>query len=62
VLIRLLLENGCEELAKYFRLDGRSHLEAHIVTAKYPNQLWHVDLTVAPTDEFWTSGLWFALP
>ena len=33
------------------------------VVAKYPNQLWHVDLTVVPTMAgFWTSWLPFALP
>jgi len=34
-----------------------------IVTAKRPNHVWHVDLTVAPTSGgFWTSWLPFALP
>jgi transposase InsO family protein len=33
------------------------------VTAKYPNHLWHVDLTVVPTSAgFWASWLPFALP
>jgi transposase InsO family protein len=33
------------------------------VTAKYPNHLWHVDLTtVATTAGFWVSWLPFALP
>ena len=33
-----------------------------IVTAKYPNHVWHVDLTVVPTGGFWTSWFPFALP
>lgn len=34
-----------------------------LVTAKYPNHLWHVDLTIMPTHTgFWTSWLPFALP
>lgn len=34
-----------------------------IVTAKYPNHVWHVDLTVVPTGMgFWCSWLPFALP
>jgi transposase InsO family protein len=33
------------------------------VSAKYPNHLWHVDLTVVPTNAgFWASWLPFALP
>ena len=36
--------------------------EGHIVTAKYPNHLWHVDLTAVPTAGFWTSWLPFSLP
>jgi transposase InsO family protein len=34
-----------------------------VVTAKYPNHVWHVDLTVVPTGSgFWTSWFPFALP
>jgi transposase InsO family protein len=34
-----------------------------VVTAKYPNHLWHVDLTVVPTGlGLWCSWLPFALP
>jgi putative transposase len=36
---------------------------ARRVTAKRPNHVWHVDLTVVPTSTgFWTSWLPFALP
>jgi transposase InsO family protein len=35
----------------------------HVVTAKYPNHVWHVDLTMVPIlGGFWTSWLPFALP
>jgi transposase InsO family protein len=35
----------------------------HVVTAKYPNHVWHVDLTtVSILGGFWTSWLPFALP
>jgi putative transposase len=33
-----------------------------VVTAKYPNHVWHVDLTTVPTGGFWTTWLPFALP
>ena len=34
-----------------------------LIRAKYPNHLWHVDLTTVPTSAgFWTSWLPFALP
>ena len=34
-----------------------------LVTAKYPNHVWHVDLTLVPTVAgFWTACLPFALP
>ena len=34
-----------------------------VVTAKYPNHLWHTDLTLVPTAlGFWTSWLPFTLP
>ncbi len=37
--------------------------EGRIVTAKYPNHLWHVDLTVVPTGwGFWCPWMPFALP
>ncbi len=35
----------------------------HVVTARYPNHVWHVDLTVIPTSsEFWTPWSPFSLP
>jgi putative transposase len=35
----------------------------HIVTAKYPNHVWHVDLTTVPTAKgFWTAWSPFSLP
>ena len=37
--------------------------DGHIVTAKYPSHVWHVDLTVVPTGaDFWTSWLPFSVP
>ena len=34
-----------------------------VVTAKYPNHVWHIDLTVVPVGQgFWCSWLPFALP
>jgi putative transposase len=33
-----------------------------VVTAKYPNHVWHVDLTLVPTGGFWTAWLPFSLP
>jgi hypothetical protein len=35
---------------------------SRIVTAKRPNHLWHVDLTVFPLGGFWAPWLPFALP
>jgi transposase InsO family protein len=36
---------------------------ARRVTAKYPNHVWHIDLTVVPSASgFWASWLPFALP
>ena len=35
----------------------------HVITARKPNDLWHVDLTTVPTSlGFWTSWVPFALP
>jgi len=35
----------------------------HVVTARHPNHLWHVDLTVIPTSSgFWTPWPPFSLP
>ena len=34
----------------------------HVVTAKYANHVWHVDLTTLPIAAFWCSWLPFALP
>jgi transposase InsO family protein len=42
--------------------DAATASERRIVTAKYPNHVWHVDLTVVPTGGFWTSWIPFALP
>jgi transposase InsO family protein len=33
-----------------------------VVTAKYPNHVWHVDLTAVPIAGFWVPWLPFALP
>jgi len=33
-----------------------------VVTANYPNHIWHVDLTIVPTGGFWTAWLPFSLP
>jgi transposase InsO family protein len=42
---------------------GVSQAAPHIVSAKRPNQLWHIDLTTVPTAlGFWVSWLPFALP
>jgi putative transposase len=42
---------------------GEPAASVHRVTAKYPNHVWHVDLTTVPTSAgFWTSWLPFALP
>jgi hypothetical protein len=36
---------------------------ARVVTAKRPNHVWHVDLTIVPTGSgFWTAWLPFSLP
>jgi len=42
--------------------DPETASEGRIVTAKYSNHVWHVDLTLVPTGGFWTSWLPFALP
>jgi transposase InsO family protein len=47
---------------KPFLSKPQADTEERIVTAKYPNHIWHVDLTVVPTGGFWTSWLPFALP
>src|SRR2546426_1764035 len=39
-----------------------SEKSTHVVTARHPNHLWHVDLTTVPTAlGFWTSWLPFTL-
>jgi len=39
------------------------NLPGHVVTARHPNHVWHVDLTVIPTSSgFWTSWSPFSLP
>ena len=40
----------------------KADAKERIVTARYSNHLWHVDLTTVPTGGFWTSWLPFALP
>ena len=42
--------------------EAATDAEGHIVTAKYPGHVWHVDLTVVPIGGFWTRWLPFALP
>jgi transposase InsO family protein len=43
--------------------DAETHGKDRIVTAKYPNHVWHVDLTVVPTGAgFWCPWLPFSLP
>jgi transposase InsO family protein len=44
------------------RTTGSKTPADRIVTAKRPNHVWHVDLTVVPTGGFWTTWLPFALP
>jgi hypothetical protein len=36
--------------------------EGRVVSAKYPTHIWHVDLTVVPTNRFWTPWFPFSLP
>ena len=53
---------GCSRSKPTFtpRPDAEPAADARIVTAKYPNHVWHVDLTVVPTAMgFWCS--WFPL-
>ena len=43
--------------------DAEADEKNRVVTAKYPNHVWHVDLTVVPTGAgFWTPWLPFSLP
>ena len=43
--------------------DSSSDAKQRIVTANYPNHVWHVDLTAVPTNfGYWCSWLPFALP
>jgi transposase InsO family protein len=42
--------------------DAETADAGRIVTARYPDHVWHVDLTVVPTGGFWTSWVPFALP
>jgi len=42
---------------------GEVQLSAHAVTAKRPNHIWHVDLTIVSTSAgFWAAWLPFSLP
>jgi transposase InsO family protein len=43
-------------------VDHESNSEGRVVTAKYPSHVWHVDLTVVPTNRFWTPWFPFSLP
>jgi putative transposase len=45
-----------------FTSTGESLPEGPIVTAKYANHVWHIDLTTVPTGGFWTSWFPFMLP
>ncbi len=47
---------------KPFTSVPKNHTAERIVTARYANHVWHVDLTTVPTGGFWTSWLPFALP
>ncbi len=47
---------------KPFTTEPKTDVAERIVTARYPNHVWHVDLTTVPTGGFWTSWLPFALP
>ena len=41
----------------------KTETSGRVVTSKYPNHVWHVDLTTVPTGAgFWCSWLPFALP
>lgn len=42
--------------------DPKTVGKGRVVTAKYSNHLWHVDLTVVPTGRFWTPWFPFSLP
>ena len=57
---RMLKEKPCREpMANDPETVGKSR----IVTAKYPNHVWHVDLTAVPTGlGYWCSWLPFSLP
>ena len=45
------------------QVPGVSHQPSHVVTARHPNHVWHVDLTVVPTSAgFWSSWFPHALP
>ena len=41
---------------------GAPDARKRIVTARYPNHVWHVDLTTVPLGGFWVTWLPFALP
>jgi transposase InsO family protein len=71
VLARSGLHLGATSVGRMRRENPKPPLTSHRettasarrVTAKYPNHLWHADLTTAPTSAgFWTSWLPFALP
>ena len=56
---RILKEKPC---ASPPAADSENHGKERVVTAKYPNHVWHIDLTVVPTGGFWTPWLPLALP
>lgn len=35
---------------------------ARVVTARHPNHVWHIDMTIIPTSGFWTPWIPFSLP
>ena len=51
-----------KEKPRHTASDTGTVITGRIVTAKYSNHVWHVDLTVVPTGGFWSSWLPFALP
>lgn len=56
---RMLKEKPCHEPPASV---SESAGQGHIVTAKYPGHVWHIDLTVVPIGGFWTIWLPFSLP
>ncbi len=59
---RMLKQKHRPKLPTSGPTDPEPVTKQRIVTAKYPNHVWHVDLTVAPIGGFWTPWFPFALP